>query len=120
MNKILWNSTVGCCGRSWLSRRTFMPATSTVCQPLRSRMSVWVSTEVITDECTDRHRQERRLHDLGTSRQLMTFLSGGNHFDFCCSIHVLVRASSRSRGSSPPSTISSWNVRISNLGPNSF
>src|SRR6478672_5383907 len=42
------------------------------------------------------------------------------HFAFCCAIHLLVRASSRSRGSVPPSSISSWNLRRSNFGPNSF
>ncbi len=42
------------------------------------------------------------------------------HFDLCCAIHLSVRASRRSRGRVPPSSISSWNLRMSNLGPNSF
>jgi hypothetical protein len=42
------------------------------------------------------------------------------HFDLCCAIHLSVRASRRSRGRVPPSSISSWNLWRSNLGPNSF
>jgi hypothetical protein len=43
-----------------------------------------------------------------------------SHFAFRSAIHLSVRASRRSSGSVPPSSISSWKVRISNFGPNSF
>ena len=41
-------------------------------------------------------------------------------FDRCCAIHESVRASRRSKGMLPPLSISSWNVRISNLEPSSL
>ena len=41
-------------------------------------------------------------------------------FNFCWAIHLSVRASSRSRGSVPPSSISSWKARRLNLLPNPF
>jgi len=47
------------------------------------------------------------------------FVSAG-YRPFCSPIHLLVRASSISSGRVPPSRISSWNLRISNFGPNSF
>ncbi len=43
-----------------------------------------------------------------------------DYFPFCSAIHLFVRASSMSSGSAPPSRISSWNLRMSNLGPSSF
>jgi hypothetical protein len=43
-----------------------------------------------------------------------------DYSDFCCLIHLSVRASRRSSGRVPPSSISSWNLRMSNLEPSSF
>ena len=42
------------------------------------------------------------------------------HLVRCSAIHFSVRASRRSSGRLPPLSISSWNVRISNLGPSCF
>jgi hypothetical protein len=42
------------------------------------------------------------------------------YFAFCSAIQRSVRASSRSSGSVPPLSISSWNLRMSNFGPSSF
>ena len=62
-------------------------------------------------------------------RRKYLFLSAGRagrssaatrYLDFCSAIHLLVRASSRSSGSVPPLSISSWKARRSNFGPNSF
>src|SRR6516164_2678771 len=43
-----------------------------------------------------------------------------HHFERWCAIHLFVRTSRRSRVRLPPFNISSWNARMSNLGPSSF
>lgn len=104
------------------TNRTWLPGAGALwsAEALSGVMTVVIEQESLAAAA---QRVARKIQDTcKPSRQRMAiseYTFYDSHFPFCSAIHLSVLTSRRSSGNVPPSIISSWKVRMSNLAPSS-